>query len=285
MMSEKPLVSIIITTCKREMEILERAIKSAVGQTYENKEIIVVNDWPEYEDRIRELLEGYPEIIILSNREQSGACISRNRGIDIAKGEYVALLDDDDEWSDAKISQMTAVFDRNTVLTYCDISAMKDGEELKPDPDRDYPEGYVLKEILGSNFVGGCSVPVLKKSTVLECGGFDAAFKSCQDLDLWIRMAKKGEFRAVKEKLVRYAVGTESITGSLERRMNGWEMILSKYAEEYKNNPASRKEFTSTMVRETAKRGTLRFAFGIWKRYGNTGEWIKGMIMKIMGVY
>ncbi len=284
-MNEKPLVSLIITTCNRDMDVLKRAIESATDQTYENKEIIVVNDYPPYEDKIKELLKGYPEIRFISNEEQSGACISRNKGIDLSNGEYIALLDDDDEWVDTKLEKMVEAFDDETVLVYCDILAVKDGAELKSDPDRAYPQGEVLKEMLGSNFVGGCSVPVIRKSTVVECGGFDKDFKSCQDLDLWIRLAKKGTFKAVKEKLIKYTVGEMSITGSLERRMNGWKMILSKYQTEYEKYPASRKEFTSTMVREAAKRGSLGYAVNTLKKYGNSGAFLKGTAMKLLGIY
>ncbi len=284
-MSEFPFVSIIITTCKREMDILERAIKSAVGQTYDNKEVIVVNDWPEYKERIEELIKRYPWVSFISNEKQSGACVSRNSAIEAAKGEFVALLDDDDEWLPEKLEKQVAAADDNTVLVYCDISAVKSGKELKSDPERKYPEGEVLGDILAANFVGGCSVPILRRKTILDCGGFDASFKSCQDIDLWIRMAKKGSFKAVKEKLVRYTVGEESITGSFERRMNGWEMILSKYRKEYENHPESRKVFTSTMVRESAKRSSLGYAFGVWKKYGNMWELFKGIVMKVMRIY
>ncbi len=285
MMSNKPLVSIIITTCKREMDILERAIKSAVGQTYENKEIIVVNDWPEYGKRIKELLKGYPEIALISNSEQSGACISRNKGIEASKGEYIALIDDDDEWLPEKLEKQVADVDDDTVLVYCDIRAIRDGQELKSDPNRAYPEGKVLNEILGSNFVGGCSVPILRKRTILESGGFDSTFRSCQDLDLWIRLAKKGGFKAVRSKLIRYTVGESSITGSLERRMQGWERILEKYKKEYEIYPGAYRRFTATMVREAAKRESFSYAVKVWKEYGNTADLLKGFVMKIFRIY
>ena len=285
MMKEYPLVSIIITTCNREMHVLERAIKSAAGQTYENKEIIVVNDWPEYRYRIEKLLEGFSKITFISNEEQSGACVSRNAGLEAAKGEYIALLDDDDEWLPEKLEKQVAAADEGTVLVYCGISAVKDGKELKPDPDRKYPEGEVLGDILGSNFVGGCSVPLIRKDAVYGCGGFDREFRSCQDLDLWIRLAKKGSFRAVRERLVRYSVGEGSITGSLERRMNGWEMILSKYKTEYDEHPLAYREFTSVMVREVAKRGSFGQAVAAWKKHGNTADLLKGTAMKILGIY
>ena len=278
MMSEKPLVSIIITTCKREMDILERAIKSAVAQTYENKEIIVVNDWPDYRERIEELLKGYPEIIFISNAGQSGACVSRNKGTEAAKGEYIALLDDDDEWLPEKIEKHVDAVDDDTVLVYCDIFAIKDGAELMSDPKRPYPEGNVIKEILVSNFVGGCSVPLMSKSAVTDCGGFDPAFRSCQDLDLWIRLAKEGEFTAIKEKLVRYTVGEESITGSFDRRLQGWEKILEKYEKDFEAFPEAQNIFTGTIVREAAKCESF-------KKYGNTTDFIKGRIMRMLGVY
>lgn len=284
-MKEAPLVSIIITTCRRETDILERAVKSAVSQTYENKEIIIINDHPPYTERIRKLLEGYPDIRFIVNEEKHGVSFVRNLGLGSSNGEYISFLDDDDEWVDDKIKKQVLAADEDTGLVYCEISALKDGNELKTDEDKEYPEGDVYERLLADNFPGGCSAVLFKKSSAVTAGGFDTVLSFGEDYDLWLRIAKTDKVKAVKEKLVRYHIGHESLTGSLERRMEGWEYLLKKHADDYKRYPGSYRQFTSTMVREAAKRGSFGYAVGIWKKYGNTKEFFKGMTMRILGIY
>ncbi|MCR5651484.1 MAG: glycosyltransferase family 2 protein [Lachnospiraceae bacterium] len=284
-MSEKPLVSIIITTCKREMDILERAVKSAVGQTYENKEIIVINDHPLFAENIRELLKKYPDLIFVNNEGPHGVSYVRNIGIEHSKGEYIAFLDDDDEWLSCKVEKQMSVTDGNTGLAYCEISAVRDGKELKTDEDKEYPEGMVFEQLLGDNFIGGCSAVLFSKSAALEAGGFDTALSFGEDYDLWLAIAKKYRVSAIKEKLVIYRIGHESLTGDFNKRVKGWEHILEKYADDYNKYPAAYREFTSVIVREAAKRMTMGYAFDMFRKYGNFGAFLKGSAMKILKIY
>lgn len=284
-MDNAPLVSIIITTCKREMEILERAIKSAVSQTYDNKDIIVINDYLPYSEKIKEMLKGYPDVRFVVNEDKHGVSFVRNMGLCLSDGVFIAFLDDDDEWVEDKIEKQISVVDDNTGLVYCEISALKDGNELKTDEEKEYPEGEVYEKLLADNFPGGCSAVLFRKNSAMKVGGFDTELSFGEDYDLWLRIAKTDRVKAVKEKLVRYNIGHESLTGSLERRMEGWEYLLKKYSDDYKMYPEAYIRFTSTMVRESAKRGSFGFAVGIWKKYGNTKEFLKGMGMRFLGIY
>lgn len=279
------LVSIIITTCKREMPVLECALSSAEGQTYTDCEIIIVNDFPEYEGKIRELLKDHKKVIFISNASQSGACISRNRGAAAAKGEYIAFLDDDDKWYRNKIEMQMNEAQADTGLVYCDYEAVMDGKTLKKDADRAFPEGDVLQELLAGNFIGGCSIPLIKHKVFDECGKFDSAFRSCQDIDLWIRIAEHTRVCCSKIILSEYSVGSVSITGSFERRMQGWNAVLEKYNEEYSRYPGSYKKFTGTMVREAAKRTSFHSAWKLAVKYGRYHDMISGTLQKILRIY
>ncbi|MBO6112388.1 MAG: glycosyltransferase [Lachnospiraceae bacterium] len=278
------LVTVVITTCKRDMSVLERALKSACDQTYENKEIIVVNDYPPYRERIEELLKAYPEVKFISNDVQSGACASRNAGIKASKGKYISPLDDDDEWRPTKLERQMAALRDGTVMVYCTNEIVLDDKPLKADPHRKYPEGDVEKDLLSANFVSGG--PLLKTDTVNECGGYDPGFESCQDLDLWIRLAMRGDVRAVREPVAIAYMGHASITtGSFERRMQGWERILDKYKDEYAKHPEAYKAFTATMVREAAKKAPLGYSVKVLKKYGHAKDYLKGIVMRVLRIY
>ena len=279
------LVSIIITTCKRDIPVLERALMSAEAQTYPHKEIFVINDYPPYRAEIEEMLKRHSGISFISNNAQSGACISRNEGIEAAKGEFVALLDDDDEWLPQKLEVQMGMMDSGTGMAYCGYEAHLGDKVLKADPDRRFPEGRIEEELLASNVIGGCSIPLIRKSVLQECGGFDPGFRSCQDIDLWIRIAERSDIRCTKEVLSIYNVGSESITGSFDRRLQGWERLLQKYEAEYRKYPHSRKVLTGTIVREAAKRISFRQAFRLAVQYGRIYGMMNGLAQRILKIY
>lgn len=107
-MSER-LVTAVITTYKRGVNIVERALKSIVNQTYSNLEIIVVNDYPddsELVEKIHNTIEKYRDqrpIEYIVVERNGGACKARNIAVNRAKGDYIAFLDDDDEWLPQKL--------------------------------------------------------------------------------------------------------------------------------------------------------------------------------------
>ena len=111
----QPLISAVITTYRRPVRIVKRAAKSAAGQTYRNLEIIVVNDAPEdaaLAQAVGEMLTSLHDerIRYLIHEHNAGACAARNTGILASKGEYIALLDDDDEWLPRKLERQLAGF-------------------------------------------------------------------------------------------------------------------------------------------------------------------------------
>ena len=96
------LVSVIIT-CYKDGATLERAIISVINQKYKAVEIIVVNDFSPETDLIDSIIENYKEIVYIRNDINKGLAASRNIGIEVASGEYIAFLDADDSWHIKKI--------------------------------------------------------------------------------------------------------------------------------------------------------------------------------------
>lgn len=122
---QRPLVSVIIPTYKQKWEVVENALHSVINQSYENIEIILVNDNPEdsfFDGYIRNTLELkiYKNVIYHMNDVNLGGSLSRNVGINLSKGEYVTFLDDDDEYYENKISEQV----RFMILNDLDVSFM-----------------------------------------------------------------------------------------------------------------------------------------------------------------
>ena len=282
---DKGLVSIVITTCRRSPEILLRAVRSALAQTYENREVIVINDAPETDGTVREALGEYPDVRYVLNDGDHGVSNVRNLALREYKGDYLAFLDDDDEWLPEKISLQVDEFDDETGLVYCDFFAIKNGEVLRSDDKKDHPTGAVFERLLGENFVGGCSIPLIKRDALSDAGEFDTGISFGEDYDMWLRIAGKNKVGCVRRKLVNYYIGNESLTVSFGRREQGWEYLLKKYREDYDKNPASYREMTAMNVLEAAKRTPLSHSIRVWKKYGCTGDFLKGLVMKTLRIY
>lgn len=121
------LVSVIIPTYKRSDKI-ERAIKSVVNQTYKNLEIIVVDDNAknlEEREKTKNIVEKYRDVKLIENKENLGGALTRNVGIEASKGEYIAFLDDDDEYLETKIEKQLKLLkeklkeNRKVGMIYC----------------------------------------------------------------------------------------------------------------------------------------------------------------------
>ena len=236
------MISVIITTCRRPPDVVERAIRSVIVQTNHDWELLIVDDSPEsYEKRneVREMVLRYAAdhpITYLSNEANSGACYSRNRGLGMARGEYVAFLDDDDEWLPQKLALQAAALDRapdNAALVYCRSFWLVVGEGYRklgalddhPQEKRDLYDALMRY----GNFVGGMSFPMMRTACVRQVDGFDSLMQAAQDYDLWLRLSVHYSFIALDEPLVVYYQHNDgSITGNPAKRIAGIERLIQK---------------------------------------------------------
>lgn len=124
-------VSVIIPTYKRRPNYLSRAIESVESQTYQNIEIIVVDDNhpdSEYRREIREFMrqyEGSPNIVYIENPRNMGGSLARNNGIDRATGDYITFLDDDDEYLPKKVErQLEFMLQNGYDMSFTDLKVV-----------------------------------------------------------------------------------------------------------------------------------------------------------------
>ena len=236
-------VSVVITTYNRPVRIVERALRSVLNQTFPIKQILLVNDAPEQMDLALELEK-------MSNKYASrhvrycampangGACLARNYGATFAEGEFIAFLDDDDEWESDKIAcQISKMREANDyVLVYSDL--------LWEQPDGSFKTVSMkgntnnsFRQILADNYIGTTSGPLLRKSTFVDVGMFDPDMPSCQDQDLWIRMLKHGKAGYINRPLTLYHYSHDSaFKGNGGRYYSGILRLFEKYDSDYRDN-------------------------------------------------
>ena len=182
-MDTSPLVSILITTHNRS-DLLKRAIESAIWQTYKTLEVIVIDDGStdNTEEVVNEYLKQYDNLKYLKHTEAKGANAARNNGIGHAQGEYIAGLDDDDEFEDNYIETLVNAYDDNysCVVAGAKFVTNRTTKLLTRKPI------ICLDDLLYSNDIG--NQVLVKKKNLLKAGLFDEALPACQDYDMWVRL-------------------------------------------------------------------------------------------------
>lgn len=196
-----PLVSIVLITYNRP-ELLETAIGSVIDQTYENFELIVINDGgTDVLDIINKFRD--PRILYLNEPDNAGPGGARNKGLGKAHGEYIAYLDDDDIYYPTHLETLIQVIGTSqTQVAYTDsflVSIMKEGDRwLRKKKELTYSEDFDRNILFADNYI-----PIIcmmhDANLIPEIGGFDEDLRYLEDWDLWIRMAIRCDFKHVKE--------------------------------------------------------------------------------------
>jgi glycosyltransferase involved in cell wall biosynthesis len=237
-----PKLTAIIPTYNRA-ETLSRAVDSVLDQTFEDIEVLVVDDGST--DETQELLGSYSDqrVRVVTHETNRGANVARNTGIENARGEYVAFLDSDDEWRPAKVAkQLGALDDRGSdwVAAYCDTEVRVPGTSgrlrtlaaslLARADDEPRMEGgeRLVGEILAGNVHPGAGSTLLVRTDVArEVGGFDETLDRFQDPEFVLRVLDEGKVAYVDEPLV---VRLETGTPSAETVAEADEQYLQKHA-------------------------------------------------------
>ncbi len=201
-----PLVSIIIPTYNRP-NMLERAIDSALAQTYEHIEIIVVDDNEPGTDARKDTelvmgkYEGLENIKYIKHAKNLNGSAARNTGIKNSSGKYIAFLDDDDEFLPEKIRlqvQRLESLDETWGICYTHFIRKKNGVFF--DKGIEKREGYLTTEILKGNvFISAGSNIMVRRDIVEEIGGFNESLRRRQDLEFLVRLSQKSKIACVPE--------------------------------------------------------------------------------------
>lgn len=232
-----PKVSVIIPTHNRA-DMLEKAVKSVLDQTYTDFEILLSDDGST--DNTPQVVESFSDKRIRSIRYNNcqGVAVVRNNAITNSNGEFIAFLDDDDEWLPLKLEKQVRLLEGSpygmgAVYTGVkSIDAKLGGLVIIKTPKY---RGNILQHLLLNNFIATSSI-LVKKHCFDEVGFFDTEYISASDNDMWIRIAQKFEFDYVKEPLVNYYNTEISISRNDKKLIKGLERLISKYQEQYNAN-------------------------------------------------
>lgn len=231
---DPPLVTVVVTTYNRP-NYLPRAVETVVGQSYDNVELVVVDDCSE--TPATAVLDGVSpdvrEFRVIRHQTNKGPNAARNTGVEAASGEYVAFLDDDDRWEPEKLARQVGVFesgpDEMGVVSVgwkrIDDDGRVDTTWLPPEVD-----GDVTKALLCRNVVGTQSA-VMVRADVAKDTAFDDRFPRWADLEWYVSLSTKCTFDRIREPLVIHEFETHNrIQDDFDKLSEGHRLFVDKYA-------------------------------------------------------
>ncbi|MGB5708918.1 MAG: glycosyltransferase [Arenicellales bacterium] len=196
-------ISVVIPTWNR-VDLVRRALNSVLNQTLAPAEVIVVDDGSD-DNTIERVARDFPEAVVLTQTNQ-GVSSARNRGIRIATGEWIALLDSDDEWLPGKLAAQAKLLSFRTNLDVCHTDELwiRDGRRVNPKQKHSKPEGWIFDSCLPLCCVSPSSI-LMRRSIFDKVGWFDETLPTCEDYDMWLRVFCEYEVGLVESPmLIKY---------------------------------------------------------------------------------
>lgn len=197
----QPLVSIVIPVYNGA-DFLRECIDSALAQTYENKEIIVVNDGSTDNGKTEEIALSYGDKIRYFIKENGGVSTALNFGIENMQGDYFSWLSHDDKYLPDKVKtsvELLAEYDFDEkLIAYTGTDFINESSQpinkkwpIDFSGDKITPSQDVLEAMLRHGSLSGCAL-LIPKSAFLQCGYFDEKLRFCQDILMWYRLFGNG---------------------------------------------------------------------------------------------
>jgi glycosyltransferase involved in cell wall biosynthesis len=258
-----PLVSVIIPAYNAAAWI-GRTLAAVHQQTYAHLEVVVVDDgssdataqivqgWmpaftaaddrpiSSWIDAARTVVAGGPQgldhrSLILLCQTNSGVAVARNTGIAAAAGTLIAPLDADDLWAPSYLEKLVQRF-QNSPPTVGVVYAWSVDIDEQDGPIGGFQaariEGWVYPTLLCHNFLGNASATLVRRAVLDQVGGYAAGLRQqqaqgCEDWDLYLRLARVCEFRAVPEFLVQYRQQTQSMSRQFDAMTHSQRLVLA----------------------------------------------------------
>ena len=189
-----PAVTVVIPVYN-SAHYIAQALDSLKAQTFSNYEVIVVNDGSDDREELERILKSHPLPVIYISQENKGVSAARNAAIKIAKGEFYAQLDADDQWTPDYLDVQLGFLAENpdVALVYPNATVIHDESDMTLEFMKISPsEGDVNFEALVRQKCVVMTCVTARMSAIRAAGMFDESLRSCEDFDLWLRIVRNG---------------------------------------------------------------------------------------------
>lgn len=227
-----PRVSVVIPTYN-QARFLSEVVGSALAQMYRDLEIIVIDDGSS--DNTPEVASTFPPVVRYFRQENQGSASARNRGIELANGEYLAFIDSDDILLEDALQKSVAFLDQHPEAGFCYgqfYTIDESGRPLRLRRPRGATATFVqdgkeeIAHLLFHDYHDAIhlSTTLVRRSCFEEVGLFDTRLRVNQDVDMFIRLAKRFAVGHLAEPLAKVRFHSQSITAK-----SGVEVIQSPH--------------------------------------------------------
>ena len=253
-MQNEPLVSVIIPTYNRGRLILD-SINSVLNQTYKNIELIVVDDCStdDTEKTVKSIDDSRIKYIKLE--KNSGACVARNKGIEISRGEFIAFNDSDDLWLPEKInSQLDFLYENNAEISFCKMECRTpENNFIHNFPNIEFDRKISYKDLLKYN--SASTQTIFGKTDCFKEIIFDATMPRLQDWDEVLRLSQKFSVFYQNKILVHTFFQKDSISTHPEKAVLAMQKIFEKHKDAILSDPAIVESFFKKKASFVCKTG------------------------------
>lgn len=282
------MVSVIIPVYNREKTI-KKAIASVLDQTWNDLEVIVVDDGS-MDNSANEIKSMKDTRIKYIYQENAGACVARNHGLDLAQGDFIAFHDSDDVWHEDKLEkQLNKLNETGADIVFCKLNEIKaDGQTVL------LPMGIkegMLNPVVTVMGIG--TQTLLARRRVFENLRFDSDFPRFQELELLYRASKEFSIYCLGEGLVDYYIGGDSISSNPEKLYSACSLMKEKHPDIDQYMPQLSKDLGSCLKSagiNSYKARDINYKRYIYKAYQFNKTWKMKTIhlltkLNMLGVY
>ncbi|WP_100629572.1 glycosyltransferase family 2 protein [Algoriphagus formosus] len=253
-------VSVIIPSYGRP-EFLQKSIQSVLSQSFQDWELIVVDDngiGSVSQVQTQTLLNEYrddPRIHYHIQEENRGGSAARNIGWKSASGEFICFLDNDDEFYPEKLKAQVQSLERTGLkMTVCRFDSFKNGKKVRTSPKVPEMDSYLIPFALGKiNFASGSTL-MISKSLLEKVDGFDETFRRKQDVELMIRLLVQESLHVDDQILVRLNIDDRANIPSVENFKKFQNLFNLKFNSLFETFPQkAQQEIKQYEITELAK--------------------------------
>jgi len=231
-----PKVTVLIPSYNAA-HFLPISMESALSGTYQDFEIIVVDDGSVDNTKVvvQSFMNKYPGKVHYFWQENKGLAEARNTGIARSKGEYLALLDADDQWLPHRLQEGVKILDQDSSigLVHGNITNIDaDNKEINtPKRNASPPSGSIFDNIFLRKMDIYCPTVLFRRSCCQQVGMFDINLTrlGCEDRDLWLRIAQKYKIVYIDKVLSYYRITPQSMSNNLKKMLEARLYVIDKY--------------------------------------------------------
>ncbi len=239
----RPLVS-VITPAYNAAATIEATLRSALDQTYDHLEILVVDDGST-DETVAIVQDMQDNRLCLIQQSNQGVAAARNRAIAEARGSLIAPLDADDIWYPTKLATQVRRMEAGGPAMGMVYSWWVRIDETGQIRGSSFPcraEGSVALRLLYANFIGNASVPLYRRDAVLEAGGYDASLhargaQGCEDWDLSLRVAARHTTGVAPGHLVGYRRGMITMSSDVSTMARSYAEVVAGFRRDWPSAP------------------------------------------------